>query len=106
MTADPDRNYRCLLRLCQAVRAGPDLRTVFLQAAEAVRELPACEQVALIPASGTALGPGFAVDWPGPPRCSDLPPEDSAAPAVAWVLEHRQPRAEPPAAERDTAAGR
>jgi formate hydrogenlyase transcriptional activator len=101
MTADPDRTYRSLLRLCQAVRSGHDLRALFLQTAEAVRDLTACAQVALLPAPGAPLGPtGLVVDWPGPPLCRDLPPEDSAAPGVAWVLAHRQPRAEPPSADR------
>jgi formate hydrogenlyase transcriptional activator len=95
MTPDPDRNYRSLLRLCQAIRAGEDPRALFLDTAEAVRELTGCQQVGLLPAPGATLGPaGLAVDWPGP-RCSDLPRADEDAPAVAWVLQHRQPRATP-----------
>src|SRR5262245_9529785 len=91
-----DQGQRSLLLLCQAVRSAPEVRALLVQVAEAVRELTGCDHVSLLPApDGSAAHPGLAVDFAGAARCSELPAEDSTAPAVAWVLEHRQPNTVP-----------
>ena len=91
MTLDWDRSQRSLLLLCQGIRSAQEVRTLFLQAAAAVRELTGCDHISLLPApDGSVAHPGLAVEFADSPRCSELTAEDNKAPAVAWVLEHRE----------------
>jgi formate hydrogenlyase transcriptional activator len=91
MTLDWDRRQRALLCFCQAIRSAQDVRALFLQAAQAVHELTGCNQVSLLLApDGLVARPGLAVEFADPRLCTELPAEDCKAPAVSWVLEHRE----------------
>src|SRR5262245_23088068 len=93
MTWDWDRSQCALLCFCQAVRSAREVRALLLQAAEAVHELTGDNHVSLLPApDGLGAHPGLVVEFADSPLCSELAAEDSKAPAVAWVLEHRQPK--------------
>jgi formate hydrogenlyase transcriptional activator len=91
MTLDWDQSKRSLLLFCQALRPAGEARALFLHAAEAVHALTGCGHISFLPAPDDPLGqPGLAVEFAGSPICSELPAEDSKAPAVAWALEHRE----------------
>jgi formate hydrogenlyase transcriptional activator len=96
MTRDCDRSQRALLCFCQAIRSAHEVHVLFLQAAAAVHELTGGKHISLLPApDGLVAHPGLAVEFADSPLCAELPAEDSKAPAVAWVLEHRQPKTVP-----------
>jgi formate hydrogenlyase transcriptional activator len=90
MAVAADKNYRALVRLCQAARAAEDGPTLCRQAVEALHELTGCARVGLFLSSDLFPNfPGIVVEFTGR---SETPAPPDGSPTVRWVLAHRQPR--------------
>lgn len=92
MTGDAEK-YRLLTRFCQALPRGEDVPSLFLHAADIFHELTRCRRAVLVlPSDSLLRHAGFALEFPGPRHCTDLPAERHGSETIRWVLEHRQPR--------------
>jgi formate hydrogenlyase transcriptional activator len=93
MTPDPQAKYHSFSHLCQALRSAANLPAAFRHAAEEIHATTGCDRVGLLLKSdGPGKHPGYLADFAGTPSPLETAAECMSPSAVAWVLQHRQPK--------------